>query len=113
MKKFKLAVAVLMFSFGFSNAIGAESFYTANHTKVENLFKSDEEKTTKDAVWTDVNTFKVGVYSDGTNRDGYAQYVCLTLYDYGFKGKNVLVRVVDYQKVLRGQWVNLGTAFCK
>ncbi|MBR0573367.1 MULTISPECIES: hypothetical protein [Pasteurellaceae] len=81
--------------------------------EVKNYFISDSEPKVIDAIWTSSNTFKVGVINDNTNRDGYAQYVCLELYDRGFKGKNVMVRVVDIQKLVQtGEWVNLGTAFC-
>lgn len=63
--------------------------YSAQHEKVKKLFQSNEEKTTKDAIWTSRDIFKVGVINDGSRRDGYADYVCQVLYDYGFKGKKV------------------------
>ena len=40
--------------------------YSANHDKVTKLFKSNEEKAAKDAVWTSKYIFKVGVINDGT-----------------------------------------------
>ncbi|MDG6881068.1 Uncharacterised protein [Phocoenobacter uteri] len=81
---------------------------------VKNYFISDSEPKVIDAIWTSSNTFKVGVVDDNTNRDGYAQYVCMELNDKGFKGKNVLVRVIDIQKLTQtGEWVNLGTAYCQ
>lgn len=83
-----------------------------NREKVKQIFISDEEPKVKDALWTSDNVFKVSVKDDGTNRDGYAQYVCLVLSDNGFTGKGVLVRVVDHNKLLKGEWVNLGTAKC-
>lgn len=87
---------------------------TENQIAVEDYFKSDEEPKVLDALWTDESVFKVGVLDDGTGRDGYAQYVCLVLNKKGFKGKNVLVRVIDLPKLIEtDQWVNLGTAFCK
>lgn len=88
--------------------------YSANHEKVKKLFKSNEEKTTKDAVWTAKNIFKVGVINDGTNRNGYAQYVCSVLYDYDFKGKGIWVQVIDIVKLTRNnKWVKLGDVRCK
>ncbi|WP_213380966.1 hypothetical protein [Allochromatium tepidum] len=63
--------------------------YSAQHEQVKQHFLSNEEKTTKDAIWTASDIFKVGVIDDGSRRDGYADYVCQVLYDYGFKGKKV------------------------
>ncbi|HEY9200007.1 MAG TPA: hypothetical protein VIQ81_00295 [Gammaproteobacteria bacterium] len=88
--------------------------YSEKHTEVEKLFKSNEEKTTKDAIWTANNIFKVGVINDGSNRNGYAQYVCSVLDDYGFKGKGIWVQVIDIVKLTsNGKWVKLGESRCK
>jgi hypothetical protein len=96
-----------------ANSALAES-YSPQHDKVAAEFKGPSEKAAKDAVWTSPTTFKVGVMNNGSNRDGYAQYVCMVLNDFGFKGKGVLVRIVDYGKLVRdGSWDNLGTAHCQ
>lgn len=88
--------------------------YSAQHEKVKKLFQSNEEKTAKDAVWTSGDIFKVGVINDGSRRDGYADYVCQVLYDYGFKGKKVWVQVIDIVKLTRnGDWVKLGESHCQ
>ena len=88
--------------------------FSPQHEKVKLLFQSDEEKTAKDAVWTAQDIFKVGVFDDGTNRNGYADYVCQVLYDYGFKGKNVWVQIIDIGKLHRtGKWVKLGESHCE
>ncbi|MDD4882523.1 MAG: hypothetical protein PHR30_18055 [Gallionellaceae bacterium] len=88
--------------------------YSAQHEQVTNLFKSKEEKSAKDAIWTARYTFKVGVINDGSRRDGYADYVCQVLYDYGFKGKKVWVQVIDIVKLSRnGDWVKLGESHCQ
>jgi len=88
--------------------------YSAQHDQVTELFQGQEEPTAKDATWTSPTTFKVGVINDGSSRDGYAEYVCLTLYDYGFKGKKVLVRVIDIVQLTQNdKWVNLGAAYCQ
>lgn len=103
----------LTISLCFSSPIPAQK-YSANHEKVEMLFKSSQEKTAKDAVWTAINIFKVGVINDGTRRNGYAQYVCSVLYDYEFKGKGVWVQIIDIAKLANsGKWVKLGEARCK
>ncbi len=81
---------------------------------VEARFKnSADEPTSKDAVWTSDDIFKVGVISDGTDRSGYAEYVCNVLYDYGFKGKKIWVQVIDIVKLTRtNKWEKLGEAHC-
>ncbi len=88
--------------------------YSANHEKVKILFKSNTEKTAKDAVWTARKIFKVGVFDNGTPRNGYAMYVCEILYEYGFKEKNIWVQIIDIVKLSQtGDWVRLGQAHCK
>ncbi len=90
----------------------AETF-SDNHETVKNHFISDKEKTTKDALWTTEDIFKVGVFDDGSNRNGYAEYVCLILLQHGFKGKNIWVHVIDISKLLQNkEWVKLGDTFC-
>ena len=112
LKNAYLSIFLLGFSF-MSFPLTAET-YSANHDKVTKLFKSNEEKAAKDAVWTSKDIFKVGVINDGTNRDGYANYVCATLDDYGFKGKGVWVQVIDIVKLTNSsKWVKLGEARCK
>lgn len=77
-------------------------------------FKSKDEPTAIDAVWTSNGVFKVGVRPDGSIRDGYAEYICQEIYSAGLKGEGILVRVVDYPQLMRtGKWVNLGTAHCQ
>lgn len=84
-----------------------------NHNAVMSRFKGSEEPTAKDAVWTSEKVFKVGVVDDGTRRDGYAAYICQVLYDYGFKGKEIWVQIVDIGKLVQsGKWKKLGEAYC-
>ena len=77
-------------------------------------FKSSQEKKAKDAMWTSDTNFKVGVLDDGTNRNGYANYVCQVLYDYGFKGKRIKVSILDIAQLARNnKWIVLGEARCQ
>jgi len=88
--------------------------YSSQHTQVMKYFKSGKEPKVKDAIWTSDHIFKVGVLDDGSRRDGYADYVCQVLYDYGLSGKGVWVQVIDISKLSRaGKWVKLGEAHCK
>jgi ABC-type sulfate transport system permease subunit len=108
-----IIISAFLASFILSNNSLAYSA-SKNQTAVEDYFKSSEEPKVLDALWTDEAIFKVGVRNDGSGRDGYAQYVCLVLNSKGFKGKDILVRVIDLPKLIASdEWVNLGTAFCK
>jgi hypothetical protein len=89
--------------------------FSAKHNKVIKYFQSSEEPTAKDATWTQVDIFKVGVINNGRSRDGYAQYVCSILDDYGFKGKKTWVQIIDVVRLTKGdgKWVKLGEAHCR
>lgn len=98
------------------SAMSAPSVDLAKARKdVEARFKgSKDEPTSKDAVWTSDSIFKVGVLDDGTDRSGYAQYVCEVLYEHGFKGEKVWVQVIDIAKLVRtNKWEKLGEAHCE
>jgi hypothetical protein len=50
----------------------------------------------------------------GSNRDDYARHVCEVLNDEGFRGRGVLVHVLDVVKLTqRNEWVVIGKARCK
>ncbi|MCK5541678.1 MAG: hypothetical protein KAI40_03225 [Desulfobacterales bacterium] len=88
--------------------------YSVQHDKITKLFQGNEEPTAVDAIWTADNIFKVGVFNDGSNRDGYAEYVCMVLKDYGFKGKNIYIQIIDIRKLnLNKKWVKLGETWCQ
>lgn len=83
--------------------------------KIKQYFLSDKEPTVKDATWTSDYMFKVGVIDDGTNRDGFASYVCETLRsDFGISDEKLIVEVIDIQKLVdTNKWVELGQSICK
>lgn len=86
---------------------------TSKQSEVQRYFQSGKEPKVKDALWTSQKIFKVGVIDDKTPRDGYANYVCEVLYDYGFKGLGIWVQVVDIARLKQtGKWVKLGEAHC-
>lgn len=54
----------------------------------------------------------VGMYSDGTRRDGYAESLCLSLRPY--LAHEVTVKIVDYKDILQKKgFTELGIAKCK
>ena len=72
-------------------------------------FKSGKEPKVKDSVWTQDSIFKIGMINDKTDRSGYAEYVCTVLYDFGFKGQQVWVQVIDIAKLVKSnEWVKMG-----
>lgn len=86
----------------------------AKKQKLLEYFKSGKEPAAKDALWMDNNWFYVGVWSDGSNRNGYAEYVCQAANDIGLKEQNIWVKIVDYKKVLQNEgFEELGSASCK
>ena len=115
MKIYNAALAFLLGVVLSVSAIQANAeTFSAQHEQVKKRFQSSEEKTAKDAMWTQRDIFKVGVINDGTPRDGYADYVCQVLYDYGFKGEKVWVQIIDIVKLTRnGDWVKLGESRCQ
>lgn len=104
---FKITPILLMPLFVFAGELSPE------RQAILDQFNSDQEPTAIEALWTADHVFKVGVIDNGRVRDGYAEYVCLEISHHGMKGQDILVRVVDYERlVANGDWVNLGTFFC-
>jgi hypothetical protein len=46
--------------------------------------------------------WSVGVFDDGTSRNGYAEYLCMLLKENGVPSKGTVVRVVDIAKIAQG-----------
>lgn len=108
-----ITTAITVIALCVASSLATAETYSEQHEQVKTLFKSDEEKTTKDAAWTSSTTFKVGVIDNGSNRDGYASYACEVLYEHGFKGKDIWVQVIDIVKLTQnGEWEKLGEARC-
>tara|TARA_R110001583_G_scaffold48027_1_gene150235 strand:+ start:10985 stop:11305 length:321 start_codon:yes stop_codon:yes gene_type:complete len=104
----RIIVLLLFCSSAFAGELSPE------RQALEDKFNSGKEPIAIEALWTDDKVFKVGVYDDGSRRDGYAEYICMEIHDAGLVGLNILVRVIDIDKLRRtGEWVNLGTGYCK
>ena len=92
--------------------VSGKSWRTMAHADVERHFKSDKEGAAKDAVWANSGLLRIGVYDDGTRRDGYAQYACEVLRDYKiYKAKVIINDVVKVRN--SNKWITLGKATCK
>lgn len=78
------------------------------------LAEVKREPKVKDALWTSSTILKVGVINDGSNRAGYADYICQLVAEGGMAGKGVWVQIVDIVKLSRdGQWVKIGESNCR
>ncbi len=82
--------------------------------KIITYLLSAKEPKIKDALWSSDRVLAVGVFDDGSNRDGYAQYLCMILYDYELKGERIYIKVIDFSKVVQKKgFIKLGEAFCE
>lgn len=84
----------------------------ADKSAITATFKGRSEPAAIDAIWTSNTMFKVAVADDGSNRDGYASYVCGILQGAGMDA-GYGVEIVDIQSVVSGSiWRELGDARC-
>lgn len=105
-------IVFLFFLVLISTTCLAENF-SQQHERVKLYFQGSSEPKAKDATWTSNNTFKVGVFDDGSSKNGYAEYVCSVLYDYGFREKKVWVQIIDINQLMsQNKWIKLGEARC-
>ncbi len=85
---------------------------TANHDQAADYFKGPDEPSVRDAVWASDSVFRVGMVNDGSDRSGFASYVCQVLAsDFGIRGGQV--QVIDIAVLANtGQWERMGRAYC-
>ncbi|MGE4544178.1 MAG: hypothetical protein AB7D06_08715 [Pedobacter sp.] len=82
--------------------------------EVVRYLKSDQEPQVKDALWATDSILKIGVFDNGSQRDGYADYFCLVLAEHGISGQPIRVEIIDYGSVVRGEsWKVLGVTRCQ
>lgn len=91
-------------------ALATVTFATAAHADDVQMIKrlKAENPKVQDAIMMTTGWLYVGVYDDGTRRDGYAEYFCLDTPSHVSH-----VKIVNYQKVLRNEGFHeLGSATC-
>ncbi|MCR9123019.1 MAG: hypothetical protein NXH91_12180 [Phyllobacteriaceae bacterium] len=77
------------------------------------LTLANEEAKVRDALWSQDISFWIAVDDDGTDRSGYAQYICLLLSQAGRpQGEFVSVTVWDYASMATQSPKRLGRANC-
>lgn len=60
------------------------------------------------------SSFWASVRDDGTRRDGYAEYLCLSLIESGMpKGSFIVIRVWDARAMAKSQMREIGRFDCK
>lgn len=85
---------------------------SAARDRVLAQFKSADEPTAQDAIWTSDTMFKVGVLDNGSSRSGYADYVCSVLRENGLAA-GYHVEIVDIVSIAAGgRWTVLGEKAC-
>ena len=66
-----------------------------------------------DAMFTQDISLWVSMKDDGSRRDGYAEYVCLALYEAGMQnGDFVVIKILDAAALTRDKMVELGRFEC-
>lgn len=98
--KFKTSTLILIFVFAFSTLLffccssGGDENPAENPSNKSALLEIRQEEKVKEAIITDANVLYVSVLDDGTNRNGYAQYLCEVL-----REKNATTKWVKVVKV--------------
>jgi len=105
MKKFVVTCAAFI-SLALSPAANASDQSALQAVKLE--------PKVKDAIITNSHVLYAGVWTDGTNRNGYAMYLCEVLREHKSSAKRV--KVVDMATVLKNdnvfKWKVLGGIRC-
>ncbi len=116
-KKFLIYVVIIMALFSLVEALREKE----PKKKTEPIVYFKDEKTIrdllmkeaiiKDVTFNETGWVYVGIYSDGTNRNGYAEYLCTSIKP--FIGAGVNVKIVDYKDVLQKKvFTEIGKAKC-
>lgn len=81
--------------------------------EIVKYFKSDQEPSVEDAVFTSDSILSLGMLDDGSNRDGFAEYACQVLIsDFDVK-EDVYVKIIDIAKLVRtDKWIKMGEHYC-
>ncbi|SHI80285.1 hypothetical protein SAMN02745911_1216 [Aureimonas altamirensis DSM 21988] len=72
----------------------------------------NEEQSVVEALWSTYRTMWVSMRDDGSNRRGFAEYLCLVLNDYDLGEGSIRVRIFDAGAMARGEQREIGEATC-
>lgn len=68
------------------------------------------EKSVVEAKFANAGTLWVSMVDDGSRRDGFASYLCLSLSD---RDRAIRVRILDAKQLSQGAFVTLGETWCE
>lgn len=72
-----------------------------------------QEKTVVDAMFTQPISLWVSMRDDGSRRDGFANYLCMVLYDAGMQpGDFVVIKILDAAAMAREEMSEIGRYEC-
>ncbi|MEJ1360056.1 MAG: hypothetical protein RPU42_13295 [Candidatus Sedimenticola sp. (ex Thyasira tokunagai)] len=73
----------------------------------------ESEEKVEDAAWSDPQfpSLSVSIWNDGSNRNGYAEYLCQVLAEHGMTGG--VVHIYDHAASLQEDYVEIGNAWCQ
>lgn len=109
----KLLLTILAITLTTSGLTYAKSF-GPEYDKIVLFFQGQTEPSALDAIWESETVFKVAVMDDGKSWDSYANYACGILYNEGFRGQGVEIKIIDIEKLAyKNKWVTLGKAHCE
>lgn len=104
MKSFGLAVVALL--------VPAASF-AADDWREKAIALIREEPKVIEAMFPQPISLWVSARDDGSNRDGYADYVCLLLSEAGMpQGEHITIRILDAAALSNDQMTELGRGQC-
>lgn len=107
MKKLAL-ILVLMASY---SAVASTHKSPLHNRAAEHIVTS--EKSVFEAVWFNQNYLRVTRYATGSSQDGFAEYLCYSLQETGYKGPPVTLEIIDVVKLVRQkEWDVIGEANC-
>lgn len=108
MQRLILLLSLLLFTF-------IATFGQKSGGKQAALNAVKKEKKVKEAIMTEANVLYVSVFDDGTRRDGYAEYLCSVLKDYGVQMRIKVVKFgsTNSPKKDNAYGILLGESWCK
>ena len=73
-----------------------------------------KEKKVFGPTWESENFLTFGMLNDGTQRDGFAQYICILKNDAGLKGHRIFIKIYDAASMMNGgKAIVIGESVCK
>ncbi|WP_116082115.1 hypothetical protein [Tropicimonas sp. IMCC34011] len=83
-------------------------------TEATRLFLEDNTTSVVEAMFTADRSFWISMRDNGSRRDGFAEYACIALHDFGMPyGETVIISVWDAYAMAQGDLVKIGENHCE